>query len=57
VLHITVNRDISRLHLVFRNLDPGDQELIIRNLFLLYREQAGLEPVADSAPVIIQTRG
>lgn len=56
VLHITVNRDISRLHLVFRNLDPGDQELIIRNLFLLYREQAGMEPLVESSPVIVQTR-
>lgn len=57
VLHITINHEISRLHLVFRNLDPGDQELIIRNLFMLYREQTGFEPVADSGPVLFQTRG
>jgi hypothetical protein len=56
VLHITPSRDKSRLHLVFRNLDPGDQELIIRNLFLLYREQAGMEPLAESGATVVQTR-
>jgi hypothetical protein len=56
VLHVTTNREFSRLHVVFRNLDPGDQELIIRNLFLLYREQAGMEPLVDSGPVVVQNR-
>jgi len=56
ILHITPNREISRLHLVFRDLDPGDQELIIHNLFLLYREQVGMDPVFDSGPVIVQNR-
>lgn len=56
VLHVSEGGELTRLHLVFRNLDPGDQELIIRNLFLIYREQAGLEPLAESAPVITQTR-
>jgi len=56
VLHVSEGGELSRLHLVFRNLDPGDQELIIRNLFLIYREQAGLEPLVESAPVITQTR-
>jgi hypothetical protein len=56
VLHISEGGEMARLHLVFRNLDPGDQELIIRNLFLIYREQAGLEPLVESAPVITQTR-
>lgn len=56
VLHITPSRDKARLHLVFRNLDPGDQELIIRNLFLLYREQAGMDPIADGGATVVQTR-
>jgi hypothetical protein len=56
VLHVSEGAELSRLHLVFRNLDPGDQELIIRNLFLIYREQAGLEPLVEISPVITQIR-
>lgn len=50
VLHVTTNRERSRLHLVFRNLDPGDQDLIIRSLFARYREQALEQPGFDALP-------
>jgi hypothetical protein len=55
VLHISGGKEMQRLHLVFRNLDPGDQELIIRNLFVLYREIGGLTPEPDSVTVTTRT--
>ncbi len=38
LLHLSKMRDMSRMHLVFRNLDPGDQEQIVRSLFTRYRD-------------------
>lgn len=55
VLHVTPGKEMSRLHLVFRNLDPGDQELIIRNLFIMYREIGGLTPEPDIYSVSTRT--
>jgi hypothetical protein len=49
ILHITKLRNGYRYHMVFRNLDPAEQDLVVRSLFLWYRNQLPDAP-APSVP-------
>ena len=41
VLHVVpLHNNLKRLHMVFRDLDPKDQDRIVRSLFQWYRAQA-----------------
>lgn len=51
ILHLTSARAGHRYHMVFRNLDPADQDLIVRSLFLWYRHQQSESPAPLQAAV------
>lgn len=52
ILHVTSGRFGHRFHMVFRNLDPADQDLIVRSLFLWFRHQQADSPPPPGGPAL-----
>ena len=56
VLHVVpLNNGMKRLHMVFRDLDPKDQDRIVRSLFQWYREQMAMQRAEETGDAVVNS--